>query len=103
MQRLIFAISLLSVSAVAFAAPTETQLAIALHDVTAEELVFDASWKDTVVPVLDARMFDNGTGRNGYAGYLCMVLSESQITGGVVRVLDVASSEERLLGQATCK
>lgn len=90
-------------SITASAAPGQAQLDAALSEVTMEEMVFDASWQDTVHPTLVARMFDDGSQRNGYAGYLCMLLSEHGINGGVVRVVDVVSKERRVLGRAVCK
>jgi hypothetical protein len=88
--------------ALAAAAPHTTQLDAALVEVRREEQVFEAYWQDVAVPVLVVRLFDDGTSRHGYAGYLCMVLSQHGIDAGTVRVVDVASSEGRELGRATC-
>lgn len=103
MNRLALAFFALFMNAVAVAAPSSPQLSQALQDVKTEEMVFDAAWMDTTVPVLHARVFDNGKGRNGYAGFLCMIISEHGINGGTVRLIDVVSTDERILGQARCK
>jgi hypothetical protein len=99
---LLLSITLLYCS-LAAAAPAQSQLDAALSEVKMEEKVFDASWQDTELPILVARMFDDGSRRNGYAGYLCMLLSEHGINGGVVRVVDVVGKEMRELGRASCK
>jgi hypothetical protein len=103
MIRVSLAVAAMLMSAMAVSAPTLPQLAEALDSVKVEEMVFDAAWGDTTVPLLNARIFDNGKGRNGYAGYLCMIISEHGINGGEVRLIDVASKEEKVLGRATCK
>lgn len=87
----------------ALATPTQSQLDSAIAEVKSEEKVFDASWEDLSLPTLEARLFDDGSQRNGYAGYLCMILSEHGINGGVVRVIDVVSQNRRVLGKARCK
>ncbi len=103
MLRIVISFAALLISTMAVSAPTPSQLDRALHDVVAEEVVFDAAWKDRTVPVMYVRIFDNGTRRDGYAGYICMVISESGINGGRVSLIDVVGSEEKELGSARCK
>lgn len=103
MLRVLFTLAAMMISAMVVAAPTQSQLDAALHEVNSEEIVFDASWQDIATPSLVARVFDKGTRRDGYAGYLCMILSEHGINGGVVRVIDVVSKDRKELGQAKCK
>ena len=102
MFRLLFILTVM-LSTAAEATPSQLQFDGALEEVKAEEMVFDAFWQDRSHPTLVARVFDNGSRWNGYAGYLCMLLSEHGISGGVVRVIDVVSEEQEELGQSMCK
>ncbi len=103
MLRIALSLITLLISTMAVSSPTPLQLDRALHDVVAEEVVFDATWKDTTVPVIYVRIFDNGTRRDGYAGYICMIIAESGINGGRVSLIDVVGSGEKELGSARCK
>lgn len=100
--RTLLTLSTLILAHTAAAAPTQEQLDAALIEVKAEEKVFDASWQDTSIPSLNARLFDDGSRRNGYAGYLCMLIAEHGINGGAVRIIDVVRPDN-VLGQSVCK
>ena len=89
--------------ATAVSAPAQAQVDAALAEVRAEEVVFDTSWSEGQPPLLSARVFDNGSQRNSYAGYLCMIMAEHAIDDVIVSVVDVASSDQRELGRADCR
>jgi hypothetical protein len=101
--RILLMFVAMMLSNMAAAVPEQSQLDAALNEVQAEERAFDAAWDDTQGASLTVRVFDDGTQRNGYAGYLCMILSLHGITGGVVRVADVVSKDLRGLGHSVCK
>lgn len=87
------------------AAPIKTfskaQLDSALAAVKAEPKVLDAAWNNTSMPSLLAGVADDGSSRKGYAEYLCMVLAEHGIKGGVIRVMDV-KEDWKELGKTWC-
>lgn len=83
--------------------PGPSQLDAALNEVRMEEKVFDAFWQDVAPPILVVRLFDDGSQRHGYAGYLCMLLAEHGLDEATVRLVDVASREERDLARVRCK
>jgi uncharacterized membrane protein affecting hemolysin expression len=101
--RILLTFVAMMLSNMAAAVPDQSQLDAALNEVQTEERVFDAAWDDTQGSSLTARVFDDGTQRNGYAGYLCMIISLHGITGGFVRVVDVVSKDLRRLGHSVCK
>lgn len=103
MTRLVIFIQLLLLSSATMAAPSQSQRDAALADVAAEEMVFDASWTSLAPAVLMARVFDNGSHRGSYAGYLCMILGVHGIIDVTVNVVDVASKEYDVLGSAYCR
>lgn len=103
MIRFLILIAIAMVSPLAISAPSQAQLDAALDEVKAEELVFDAEWSDSKRPQLIVRMFDNGTQRSAYAGYICMLLDGHGITDATATVIDVAGKERRELGSADCK
>lgn len=103
MIRYIISLSLTIFSSMAMSAPSQSQFDAALAEVKAEEMVFDAEWLDSDRPQLLVRMFDNGVQRNGYAGYICMLLEEHGITDATASVIDVVSKDRRELGRADCK
>jgi hypothetical protein len=83
----------------------QKNLDAALAAVNAEPKVKDAAWNNTHDPSLLAGVFDDGSNRDGYAEYLCMVLAEHNLRGGVVRVMDVAKAARddwKELGKAWC-
>lgn len=87
------------------AQPTEKQLQEALSAVLQEPKVKDAAWLDKNIPSLMVGVWDNGANRDGYASYICLVLYDFGIKGGVVRVMDQAkaiNSEWEELGKAWC-
>lgn len=87
----------------AVSAPSQSQVDAALAEVRAEEVVFDTSWSEGQPPLLSARVFDNGSQRNSYAGYLCMIMAEHAIDDVIVSIVDVASGDQRELGRADCR
>lgn len=99
----ILAVAVFLKCATAVAAPAQAQVDAALAEVSAEEVVFDTSWSEGQPPLLRARVFDNGSQRNSYAGYLCMIMAGHAIDDVIVSVIDVASSEQRELGRADCR
>lgn len=103
MTRIIVFIHLLLLSSAITAAPTQSQTDAALTDVAAEEMVFDAKWTSLSPAVLMARVFDNGSHRGSYAGYLCMILGVHGITDVTVNIVNVASEEQEILGSAYCR
>ena len=102
MVKIVLSLSLLLTSITAMSAPSESQFELALSEIKAEEVVFDASWSKGVPPLLIARVFDNGSPRNGYAGYLCMIMAEHAINAVIVSVVDVVSKDHDELGRADC-
>jgi hypothetical protein len=79
----------------------------AIKAVKAEPKVKSAEWnnKSESLPSLLVGVIDDGTNRNGYAEYICLVLSEHGIKGGVVRIMDEASGQRgqwKELGKASC-
>lgn len=103
MLKILLALIAVSISTMAVSAPTPSQLDRALHDVITEEMVFDAMWKDIAAPTMYVRIFNNGTRRDGYVGYLCMIIAESGINGGSVSLIDVVGNWEKELGTSRCK
>ncbi|MDG6231826.1 hypothetical protein Q7506_05580 [Glaesserella parasuis] len=72
-----------------------------------EPKVKDAIW--TTPTTFKVGVFDDGTRRDGYAGYVCLVLYENGFkdTGVLVHVIDIkkliSTGEWVVLGQAYCK
>lgn len=84
-------------------APTPEQLAAALEAVEAEPKVISAAWQDESLPSLLVGVADDGSRRDGYAEYICQVLAEQRVYGGVVHVLDGHAEERTELGEHWCK
>lgn len=90
-------------------APTAEQIAAAVDVVKAEALVLDAVYTDA--EVLYASMKSDGTRRDGYAEYLCGLLSEHGITASRVKIVEAFTQKhpERdnafgvLMGEAVCR
>ncbi|MBD3610481.1 MAG: zinc ribbon domain-containing protein [Gammaproteobacteria bacterium] len=80
---------------------TKAQLDAVLSEVRSEPKVIAASWNNETTASLLASVVDDGTNRKGYAEYLCLVMAEHGVKGGIVRVM--ASHEKwKELGKAWC-
>ncbi|MEJ1360056.1 MAG: hypothetical protein RPU42_13295 [Candidatus Sedimenticola sp. (ex Thyasira tokunagai)] len=85
---------------------TDKVLSAALNAVESEEKVEDAAWSDPQFPSLSVSIWNDGSNRNGYAEYLCQVLAEHGMTGGVVHIYDHAASLQEdyvEIGNAWCQ
>jgi len=102
LKHIFVAGGLVALSCQAVAAPSQAQLDGALAEVKAEKRVLSAAWNSKTTPSLLAGVKDDGTRRDGYAQYLCGVLADHGIKGGVVRVLDEHSQDWKELGKAWC-
>ncbi len=81
------------------------RLAETLSAVKQEKQVKSAAWNSEQPPYLLAGVIDDGTRRDGYAGYLCHHLTENQLYHGKVHVMDVVAADRgewRELGSAEC-
>lgn len=70
-----------------------------------EPKIKDASWLDEDSNSLTAGVLAGKGSQDGYAQYLCSKMSEHQLYGGIVRVMDVAAAtrgEWKELGKANC-
>ena len=103
MIRVVSTVFLLLLSTAIMSAEDYSNHDAVLADVTAEELVYDASWSSHMPAVLVVRVFDNGRRRDAYAGYLCMILGEHGITDATVNVVDVVSKKREVIGSAVCR
>jgi len=101
--RSIVTFAALMSSSAAMAVPSQEQLDAALAEVKAEKKVIDASWQNPSIPSLLAGVHDNGSSRDGYASYLCLVMADHGINGAIVRVMDVSSKDWKELGKANCQ
>lgn len=81
---------------------TEQDLQAALAAVEQEPKVKSAAWSDKGLPILLVGVADNGSNRDGYAEYICQVLAEHRVYGGVVHILDNYSEKRRELGKHWC-
>ncbi|MDG4866574.1 hypothetical protein P8631_00920 [Guyparkeria sp. 1SP6A2] len=82
--------------------PSPEQLADALEAVEAEPKVISAAWQDESLPSLLVGVADDGTRQDGYAEYICMVLAEQRVYGGVVHVMDNYAEDWAELGKHWC-
>lgn len=86
--------------------PTPKQLQAALNEVLSESKVVDAAWGEGAPgAVLYAGLKDDGTRRDGYAEYLCLVLADHGLRGGMVYVVDYRNfsrDARQRLGHAQC-
>ncbi len=86
--------------------PTPKQLQAALNEVLSESKVVDAAWGEGAPgAVLYAGLKDDGTRRDGYAEYLCLVLADHGLRGGMVYVVDYRNfsrGARQRLGHAQC-
>ncbi|MEW6519241.1 MAG: hypothetical protein AB1461_07490 [Thermodesulfobacteriota bacterium] len=101
---LLIGISIFSSIAVA-ASPTPKQLEDALTEVKSEPKAISVAWNDTSIPSLLVGVADDKTQRDGYAQYICLVLAEHGIRGGVVRIMDeyaARKNEWKELGKSWC-
>ncbi len=92
---------------VAWVSATEwnKRLAAALTEVKQEKQVRDASWLNERPASLLAGTIDDGSRKDGYAGYLCMVLAKHGIGDAIVRIMDVVAATRdqwKELGRADC-
>ncbi|MDH5633083.1 MAG: hypothetical protein OEZ10_08805 [Gammaproteobacteria bacterium] len=84
-------------------APADARaLAHALLLVKQEKKIIDATWGDDTRPTLLAGVVDDSTRRDGFAGYLCSLLTDAGIKGGVVHILSANDKARRELGRADC-
>lgn len=67
-------------------------LAAALAAVIAEPKILDAAWQDPNFPSIGVTMADDGSRRDGFGEYLCMVLAGHNVKGGVVHIFDHAKA-----------
>lgn len=84
---------------------TQKQLDNAIAAVKKERRVKDTAWQNESIPSLMAGVIPDGTPQHGYAQYLCHVLTDHGIAGGIVRVMDVGAAtrgEWVELGKADC-
>jgi predicted small lipoprotein YifL len=81
---------------------TEQDLQAALAAVKKEPKVKSAAWAHKGLPSILVGVADNGSNRDGYAEYICQVLAEHQVYGGVVHILDVYAENRRELGKHWC-
>jgi hypothetical protein len=84
----------------------------ALAALKAEPKIKDVLYQPNTAVRWSVGVFDDGTSRNGYAEYLCMLLKENGVPskGTVVRVVDIAKiaqggvpSSETSLGSMNCE
>jgi len=79
----------------------------ALKLVKAEKKVVNALWKDPVMNVLHVTMKANGTRRDGYAEYLCMLFSDAGAPKDLksIMIYGAKTYEERRqeMGMAACR
>lgn len=86
---------------------TQKQLDSALKEIKAEPKVKDAIWASP--GVLKAGVYADGTSKDGYAQYLCMVLYDHGFKGKsvLVRVIDIVklTRDDKWvnIGKATCQ
>lgn len=81
---------------------TDADLMAALTAVEKEPKVKSAAWSDKGMPSLLVGVADDGSNRDGYAEYICQVLADHRVYGGVVHILDNYSKERRELGKHWC-
>lgn len=81
---------------------TDSDLAAALAAVEKEPKVKSAAWNDKGLPSLLVGVADDGTRRDGYAEYICQVLADHRVYGGVVHILDNYSKDWHELGKHWC-
>lgn len=76
----------------------ETAKGTALAALKAEPKILDVAWEGSS---LWAGVKDDGTRRDGYAGYLCEVVREHGATPVVIHVKDISSG--KTLGRSDCR
>ena len=81
----------------------QSQMDAAIAEIRGEDSVFDSQWAGDENLVMRLSVFDNGTRRDGYAGYICMLLAGHGITDVRVSVVDVVNKMSRELGVADCR
>jgi len=76
----------------------------ALKEIESEKLVVSASWG-----VTNSSLFvgvrDNGTARDGYAQYICLLLSDYKINDVIVHIMDgiaIGYGKHKELGKSVC-
>lgn len=82
--------------------PSAEQLADALEAIEAEPRVISAAWQDDSLPSLLVGVADDGTNRDGYAEYICLILADHRVYGGVVHVMDSYAEDWTELGKHWC-
>lgn len=81
---------------------TAPDLAAALAAVEKETKVKSVAWSDKGLPSLLVGVADDGNNRDGYAEYICQVLADHRVYGGIVHILDNYSEKRRELGKHWC-
>lgn len=76
----------------------------ALASVKKEKAVIDAAWvnPDPAAPNLVAAVQNDGSSRDGFAQYLCLLLAGHDVRGGLVFVTDSISGAWKTIGTARC-
>jgi len=78
----------------------------AIQEIIAEPQVVEASWGPLSNATLFVSMRDNGSRRDGFAQYLCLLLVQKDIHGTNIRILDAASlsrGDGKLIGEDWCE
>ena len=79
----------------------------AMKEIKAEKKVLDASWGPYKGSSLYVAVENDGTKRDGYAQYLCMVLNDYNIKGVVIHVMTLKNMKKyntkNDLGNYICK
>lgn len=70
-----------------------------------EPKIKDAGWLDEHNNSILIGVIDDGSSQDGYAQYICGLMSDHELHGGIVRIMDVAAATRdkwKELGRADC-
>lgn len=80
----------------------EPDMDAALAAVISEKRVLDATWSSPSDRILVAAVQDDGSRRDGFAEYLCLVLAEHGVRGGMVFISETLDLSGDFFGISKC-
>ncbi len=107
MRLIVFATLLICTTATYLCAESGKEALVKHFQGSAEKTALDATWKSSTVFAVGVR--DDGTRRDGYAQYVCLVLPDFGLSpaGTLIQIIDVVKLNSTgnwvTLGQTFCK
>lgn len=79
----------------------------AMKEIRAEKKVIDATWGPIKGPSLFVAVKDDGSRRDGFAQYLCLVLKDHNISGVIIHIMTYKNflkyNTKKDIGYSHCK